>query len=93
MPQDKAEATFRGEFVMKRLILAMLVAATATACASTGDRQAQLAPEGAEYISNGKSSRLVAKMDDVDDYTLDAGSSTPSPRKEVLRKKLKRRSR
>ncbi len=45
----------------------------ASACASTTEQKRLVAPRGGEYITNGKSSRLVAKMNELDDYSVDTG--------------------
>ncbi len=63
---------------MKRIVMAALaVAFLGTGCA-TSQSAKLVAPKGAEYFvaneDHPENARLVAKMDNVDDYTLDGTS-------------------
>ena len=66
--------------IIVKAALAAMVMASATGCASTSNKEALVAPDGAEYVMTGESDhphgmRMVAKMDDVDDYTLDGATT------------------
>ena len=60
--------------VFLKAAIAAVVIATAAGCASTSKDAELVAPDGAEYVKTGSRAhdvRMVAKMDDVGDYTLD----------------------
>ncbi|NDE16766.1 hypothetical protein EBZ80_17720 [bacterium] len=63
---------------MKPIVLAALAVAFLGSGCATSHSAKLVAPKGAEYfVSDGdhpENARLVAKMDSVDDYTLDGNS-------------------
>lgn len=65
------------------------VIALATGCASTSKEAPLVAPVGAEYVKTGTHAhdvRMVAKMDDVGDYTLDGAPAQKKPVKKNIPK-------
>ena len=68
--------------VFLKAAIAAVVIASAAGCASTSKDAELVAPVGAEYVKTGARAhdvRMVAKMDDVGDYTLDGAPAQKKP--------------
>ncbi len=72
--------------VFLKAATAAALIASATGCASSSKNVALVPPVGAEYVKTGTHAhdvRMVAKMDDVDDYSLDGAPVAKKPLKKV----------
>jgi hypothetical protein len=74
---------------MVALAAAHLVTANLVTGCSTSHSAKLVAPKGAEYVTSGEerpdSARLVAKMDEVGDYTLDGDAPRPKKKSRAPR--------
>jgi hypothetical protein len=70
---------------MVALAAAYLVTANLVTGCATSHSAKLVAPKGAEYVTSGEetpeSVRLVARMESVDDYTIDGDSPRPKKKK------------
>jgi hypothetical protein len=76
----------RNEGFVAVMAMAGMIWVMTSACASTNNQKRFAAPAGGEYLTSGKSPRLVAKMNETDDYSLDYDSA-PQETKKIKRSK------